>query len=113
MRKIKLVPCEFITHKQPQLQAGAGRAARAQLGWRLEQGRGVWDRSKVMHGCLYENTLIWKPLLGIQLGSPFMAYQGRFNKHVFYGASSTLLVMEIPGCILLPRHFTMLFYCCV
>lgn len=92
-KEIQLSPCESITHKQPHLQAGAGTAARAQLG----QGQG--DTNQLMASRGYGNTGTWKPRPGVQHSSFFIAYQGRFNKLVFYGAASALLVVEIPGCI--------------
>lgn len=84
-------------------QGAAGTAA----------GAGASDRNRLMHSCGYGNTRIWKPPLGIQRCSPSTAYQEHFNQHVFYGAPSTLLVMEIPGCIPFPGtlqcYFTAMF----
>lgn len=107
-KEIQLVPCEFITHKQSHLQAGAGTTAGHS--WGRVKARGAepsWCTA------VYENTWIWKPHPSVQHSSPFTAYQGCFNKHVFYGVPSTLLLVEIPGCIPFPQHFTMLFHCCV
>lgn len=110
-KEIKLSPCELITHKQPHLQAGAGTASRAQLG----QGQG--DRKQLMPSCEYGNTGTWKPHPGVQHSSFFIVYQGHFNKLVFYGAPSTLLVVEIPDCIPFPstlqHYFTAILLLCL
>lgn len=65
---------------------------------------------------VHETAWICKSCLGIHPSFPFVArYQEHFHRHVFYGAPSTLLVSEIPGCILFPGalqcYFTALEAC--
>lgn len=106
---MKLVVCEFITHMQPQLQAGAGTAARTAAG---AGSRGVGQKPADAQLCVWKHMNLETPSRhSTQL--PFCSISGTFQRACVLWCTLNSLGRGNPWLHPSPQHFTMLFYCCV